>query len=123
MKEKRKEKRLKVENKIAVTVVDDNKTPVKGKSFNNHSMDISMSGAKIKSNILLPVDTLILVKMKLQNLGKIITTIGKVKWIKSKLKSKSYEAGVEFVDTSSESFLELEEFISRGVDIHHPDDK
>ena len=121
--ERRKNQRLKKENEIAVTVIDDEKKPVKGKRFKNHSLDISVSGAKIKSSIPLPVDTLIMIKMKLKNLGKIITTVGKVKWTKDMLKDKFLEAGIEFLDTPGQSVLQLEECISRGVDIHEPDDK
>ena len=123
VKERRKNQRLKKENEIAVTVIDDEKKPVKGKRFKNHSLDISVSGAKIKSSIPLSVDTLIMIKMKLKNLGKIITTVGKVKWTKGILKDKFLEAGIEFVDTPSQLVLQLEECISQGVDIHDPDDK
>jgi hypothetical protein len=123
MKERRKDQRLKQENEIAVNVIDDEKKPVKGKRFKNHSLDISVSGARIKSSIPLPVDTLIMIKMKLKNLGKIITTVGKVKWTKGILKDKFFEAGIEFVNTPSQSLLQLEEFIGLGVDFHEPDDK
>ena len=122
MEERRKEKRLKSRNEIDVTVVSDDKQPVEERKFNNHSMDVSMSGAKIKSNISLPVDTLITIKMKLKSLGKMITTVAKVKWTKSMFKDKSYEAGVEFIDIPDESTLKLQEYISQGVDIHGPDD-
>jgi hypothetical protein len=118
MEEKRKEQRLKDENEISVTIVDDEKKPADGKSMDNHSIDISMSGVRIKSHVSLPVDTLITIKMKLKNLGKVITHIGKVKWNKGNIKDKSYEAGVEFVDTQDESNLFLQEYISRGVDHH-----
>jgi hypothetical protein len=118
MQERRKEKRLKDKNEIAVTIVDDEKKPVQGEMFNNHSIDISVSGAKIQSNIFLPVDTLITIKMKLKNLGKMIL-IGKVKWTDVIFNDKLYEAGVEFLEKPPE----LEEYISRGVDIHSFDDK
>jgi hypothetical protein len=107
LQERRKEERLNDKNEIVVTIVDDEKKPVKEKRFNSHSMDISVSGAKIKSSIFLSVDTLIMVKMKLKNLEKMITTIGKVKWTDVLFKDMSFEAGVEFVDIP----LELEEYI------------
>ena len=129
MEDRRKEERLNHENEIAVTLIDDEKTPVKGKRLNNQSLDISVSGAKIQSNTPLPVDTLIRIKIKLKKIGKRITTIGKVKWTNGLSMNKFYEAGVEFVDTSCksilvleeyiasyQSILVLEEYISRGVD-------
>ena len=129
MEERRKEERLKDENEIAVTLVDDEETPVKEKRLNNQSLDISVSGAKIQSNTPLPVDTLIRIKFKLKKIGKMIATTGKVKWTNGLYMNKFYEAGVEFVDTSYksllvleeyiasyQSILVLEEYISRGVD-------
>jgi hypothetical protein len=176
MEQRRKEERLNRENKIVVTLVNDEETPVKEKSLNNQSPDISVSGAEIQSNISLPVDTLSRIIMKLKNIGKMITTIkrkrwnsysldisltgakiqsdiplpidtlvrikfklkkigkmitttGKVKWTNGLYINKFYEAGVEFVDTSYEaimvleeymascqSVLVLEEYISQGVD-------
>ena len=123
MKERRKEQRLKIENEITVTIVDNEKKSVEEKRFNNHTIDISMSGAKIKSNIPLPADTLIMIKMKLRNIGKIITAFGKVKWTKGMFKDKFFEEGIEFVDTPSQEILQLEECISRGIDVHGSDDK
>jgi hypothetical protein len=118
MKEKRKARRLNDESKITVTNVDDEKNSSKEKRFNSKSMNISVSGAKIKSSIPLPVNTLIMIKMKLKTLGKIINTFGKVKWTKGILENKSYEAGVEFVDIPDESIEYIQEYISRGVDRH-----
>jgi len=118
MKEKRKARRLNDESEIAVTIVDDEKNSFKEKRFNSQSMNISVSGAKIKSNIPLPVNTLIMIKMKLKTLGKMINTLGKVKWTKGILENKSYEAGVEFVDIPGESVEYIQEYISRGVDRH-----
>ncbi|PKN50682.1 MAG: hypothetical protein CVU55_15760 [Deltaproteobacteria bacterium HGW-Deltaproteobacteria-13] len=118
MKEKRKARRLKDESEIAVTIVDDKKNSFKEKRFNSQSMNISVSGAKIKSSIPLPVNTFIMIKMKLKTLGKMINTLGKVKWTKGILENKSYEAGVEFVDIPDESIEYIQEYISRGVDRH-----
>jgi len=43
-------------------IVDNEKKPVKGKRLNGRTMDISGSGAKIKTHTLLPVYTLIVLK-------------------------------------------------------------
>jgi hypothetical protein len=57
--------------------------------------------------------------MKLRNLEKTITTIRKVKWIKGIFKDFFFKEGIEFVNKPSQAILQLEECISRGVDIHH----
>jgi hypothetical protein len=75
----------------------------------NYSKDISMSGAKIQGNILLPIDTIIKIDITLNDLQQKITTIGKVKWNKVIIENESYEAGVEFVDTSDDAIQKLHE--------------
>lgn len=113
MEEKRKSHRLKEENKIALTVIENKKHHLREKNFHSHSIDISASGAKIHSSVLLPVDTRVRIKMSLKSLGKMITTVGKIKWIRGSIfKDRSYEAGVEFVCISSESMRELECYLS-----------
>jgi len=112
MEEKRKAERLKDVNEITITVVSGEKNLPKEKTLYNYSEDISVSGAKIQANILLPVDTLIKIDFKLKNLQQKISAIGRVKWIKIVIEDKYYEAGVEFVDTPDEAIKKLEDYIS-----------
>ena len=106
MKEKRKTERLKEFNEITTTVISGEK------NFYNYSEDISVSGAKIRGNIPLPVDTLLKIDFILKNLQQKITALGKVKWIKIIIENKYYEAGVEFVNTPLEAIKKLEDYIS-----------
>jgi PilZ domain. len=112
MKEKRKVERLKEFNEITVSVFSGEKNLPKEKIFYNSSKDISVSGAKIRGNILLPVDTLLKIDFTLKTLKKQITALGKVKWIKIIIEDKYYEVGIEFVDTPSEAIQKIEEYIS-----------
>jgi hypothetical protein len=105
MKEKRKTERLKEFNEIITTVISGEK------NFYNYSEDISVSGAKIRGNIFLPVDTLLKIDFTLKNLQQKITALGKVKWIKIIIENKYYEAGVEFVNTPLEAIKKLEDHI------------
>jgi hypothetical protein len=105
MKEKRKTERLKEFNEITTTVISGEK------NFYNYSEDISVSGAKIRGNIPLPVDTLLKIDFILKNLQQKITALGKVKWIKIIIENKYYEAGVEFVNTPLEVIKKLEDHI------------
>jgi len=127
MEEKRKEERLKKENEITINIVsEDTFIPIdewsKLQELNkidenssqekipyNYSKDISVSGARMQGNILLPVDTIIKIDITLDNLQQNITTIGKVKWNKVIIKNESYEAGVEFVDTPDDAIQKLHE--------------
>ena len=82
MEEKRIAPRLEEENEVTISVISKRKNLPKEKSTYNYSEDISASGAKIKTNILLPVDTLLNIDFTLKNLQQKINAIGKVKWIK-----------------------------------------
>jgi PilZ domain len=123
MKERRKAERLKELNEITISVTSEEKNILKNEFLNNYSKDISLSGAKIQSNILLPVDTLLKIDFKLKTLEKEITALGKVKWIKVLIEDKSYEAGVEFVDTPSESIKKLKFYLLQMRKLHRSDKK
>lgn len=112
MKEERREKRLKEESEVTITVVSGVKKCSTGKVIYNVSKDISASGAKIQSNIFLPMDTLLKIDFKLKNLQQMITAMGKVKWIKIIYEDECYDAGVAFVNTPKEAIQELSDYIS-----------
>jgi hypothetical protein len=109
MEEKRKAERLKMENEVTINMVSGGENLTKEKIIYNCSKDICLYGAKIQSNILLPVDTIIKIYVTLNNLEEKITTIGKVKWNKVIIENGSYEAGVEFVDAPDETIQKLYE--------------
>ena len=112
MTEKRKSERLNDFNEITVSVMSVDKNFPKEKVCYNYSENISLLGAKIRGNILLPVDALLKIDFTLKTLKKQITAIGKVRWIKMIIQDKYYEAGVEFVDTPNEAIQKIEEYIS-----------
>jgi hypothetical protein len=101
MEERRKVKRLEEENEITISVISGGKNLPKEKIIYTLSKDISVSGARIQSHSFLPVDTSLEIKVALKNPSQIITTFGKVKWIKTLFGGEFYEAGLEFVSTSS----------------------
>ena len=109
---KRKSERLKEFNEINTTVISEEKNLPKGKIHYNYSEDISVSGAKIRGNILLPVDTLLKIDFTLKALKKQITALGKVKRIKVIVENIYYEVGIEFVNISREVIQKLEDYIS-----------
>jgi hypothetical protein len=111
MEEKRRAKRLEEESELTITIVAGGKKFPKEKVIYNHSKNISVSGAKIQSNIFLPIDALIKMDIKLKNLQQIITAMGKVKWIKIICEDESYDAGVEFVNTPGEAIKKLADYI------------
>jgi c-di-GMP-binding flagellar brake protein YcgR len=123
MQERRKEERLKELNEITISITSEKKDISKKDFLYNVSKDISTGGARIQSNILLPVDTLLQIDFKLKTLEKQITTIGKVKWIKVNIEDKTYDAGVEFVETPAEAMDKLKFYISQIRRLHIADMK
>jgi hypothetical protein len=110
--EKRKAGRLKEDHEITITIVSEIKNPPKEKILFNYSKDISMSGAKIQGNILLPVDTIVKIDLTLRDMKQKITAFGKVRWNKIIIENESYEAGVEFVNTPGDAIKKLEDYVS-----------
>jgi hypothetical protein len=109
--ELRKAQRLNEEHNITITIISEDKNILKEKILYKFSKDISESGIKIRGNIPLPVDTLLKIDLTLGRLHKEITALGKVKWVEFNTEDASFEAGVEFVDTSSEAIKEIEDYI------------
>lgn len=107
----RKMERLDEENEITITILSEIKDMPKDRIRYNYSKDISMSGTKIQGNVLLPVDTFLKIDLTLKNSKQKITVFGKVKWNKVVAWYGYYEAGVEFVDTPSESIKKLGDYI------------
>lgn len=112
MNEKRKAIRLNEGNEVAVTIVSAGDKFLKGKTFYNHSRDISVSGSRIKANIFLPVNTLLKIEMKLETFHQMVSVLGKVKWTKVVFGNESFEAGVEFMNTPGDVTKKLGDYIS-----------
>lgn len=110
--EKRKAERLREFIEITSTIIAPAKISGEKEIFYNYSEDISASGAKLRGNINLPVDTLIQIDITLKNLQEKVTAVGKVRWIKTIVENNYYQAGVEFVNPSSETIMETKVYKS-----------
>jgi len=109
--ELRKAERLNEEHEITINIVSEDENLSPEKIRYKFSKDISESGIKIQGNIPLPIDTLLQIDLTLKSLRQKITALGKVKWVEFNTEDGSFEAGVEFVDTSSEAIQQIEEYI------------
>jgi hypothetical protein len=110
MEERRRAPRIKDENEVTITVASGEKNLPEEKINDNHTKDISVCGAKIKTNILLPVDTLIELDFTSKDVHQQINILGKVKWGKVINENESYDLGVEFYP--SKEMEKLEDYIS-----------
>jgi hypothetical protein len=110
-KAERKTERLDEENEVTITILSEIQDVPKEKIVYNYSKDISMAGTKIQGNVLLPIDTFLKIDVTLKNLKERVTVFGKVIRNKVIAEGESYEAGVIFVDTPSESIKKLGDYI------------
>ena len=109
----REPERLREQNDITINILSEIANFPQENIIYNHSEDISISGTRIQGNVLLPVDTYLKIDLTLKNSKENITVFGKVLWNKALIEGKSYEAGVEFVDTPGESIKILGDYICR----------
>ncbi|HNY50016.1 MAG TPA: PilZ domain-containing protein [Smithella sp.] len=110
MKEKRIKRRMKDEeneHELVINVISNTRNPEE----KIITRDVSATGAKIQTNINLPVDTLLNMKFKLKDLEEKINAIGKVKWIRVVIEDEAYEVGVEFVNAPIYAIQILEDYI------------
>ena len=115
MYEKRRSIRLAEENEITIKIVSKDKLPPNESIIYHISKDISSSGARIQSSAFLPVDTLLKIQLTLKQPPRMVTVLGKVKWVRSLYADETFEAGLEFVDTSPETIQLLADHIERGT--------
>ena len=113
MYERRRAERLVQENEITIKVVTKDRLPTNKTIIYDISKDISSSGIRIQTNVFFPVDTLLKIELNLKNPPRMVVALGKIKWIRSLFGDESYEAGLEFVDTSSEAIQVLADHVSQ----------
>ncbi len=111
MSEKRREKRLRDENKAVVQSVREGNDLNKRIDINALTCDISPGGAKILTHKFYPFDSTIRIQIDLSNSGQILTVDGKVKWIKKMDDEELFEIGVEFLHSISQTILALLEHL------------
>jgi len=111
MDEKRRDKRLSEENRVTITLFSKGMSGDVLENIFALTRDISLSGVKIQTDVKLPIGTLLKVELALTRTHKLISVIGKVKWVKHLYGDEVFEAGVEFVDTPPARALAILEHI------------
>ena len=110
MEERRRAPRIEDENEVTITVVSGGKNLPEEEINGNYIKDISVCGAKIQTNILFPVNTLLGLDFISKGAHQQIKILGKVKWGKVINENESYEVGVEFYP--SKEMEKLDDYIS-----------
>lgn len=118
MAEQRKAKRIKEETKVTIRLVStDRFTPQKKISY-HLTRDISSTGLRILANTFLPINSILKIDLSLVKPPRLITALGKVRWIKSRYADELFEMGIEFVETPQENIRILKEHIEKEEE--HP---
>ena len=94
--EKRKAKRIIEENKVKITRIYKDKLP---------------GGVRIQGNTFLPINTLLKIELSLKEPLRLISAIGKVRWVKRRYTEELFETGIEFMEMSPGSNNVLKEHI------------
>ncbi len=100
MEDKRREKRIKEENKLICEILSCDNNLKHKKIFYTLTKDISLGGVNIRTDTFLPIDTVVRIELSVPKMQKIVWVKGKVKWAKSLYGDEVYEMGLEFVDTA-----------------------
>jgi len=117
--EERRSPRINEVDEVTLTVVSGGENLPEKEINGNHIKDISVCGAKIQTNILLPVNTLLELNFALKGAHQQIKILGKVQWSKVTNENKSYEFGVEFYP--SKEMEKLYYYISRQLKSNNPE--
>jgi hypothetical protein len=113
-KERRREPRLEDTNDISIEPCQAEKLGIEERMYHARTKNASPSGLKVQSEVQFPVDTLLNIKLKSPKTGKLIQATGKVKWVTRLEEGEAFEIGVEFVDTSINTIMDLLEHIYKG---------
>lgn len=100
--EKREAKRIREETKVTIILLSKDLVPP-GKTFSyNLTKNISSKGVKIRANTFLPINALLKIELSLTKPTRLISVLGKVRWVKTLYAGESFEIGIAFVEPSSE---------------------
>lgn len=111
MKEKRREERIPDELKFTLNPFPDAASAGAKEVRYSLTRDISAGGARIVTNVPLPVDTLARFEIGLSRLRKIVHGTCRVRWVNRLFEDDIFEIGLEFVDLDPESIGALLEHV------------
>jgi c-di-GMP-binding flagellar brake protein YcgR len=106
-KERRKESRVKEEDKVVIEILPDGKLLSERRVFNALTRDISPGGLRVMTNLAMPADTAVRVEIALPRCRKLIRAAGVVRWSRSVYEEELFEMGVEFSKISIEDKIIL----------------
>jgi c-di-GMP-binding flagellar brake protein YcgR len=114
--ERRRESRIKGEDKVLIELLTNGQTPDETSIINALTKDISPGGVRIMTNVNLPVKTLLKMEIVLSQLRRRLHANGVVRWIRNVYGEDLFEMGIEFKYISPEDRMLLLEHTYRKKD-------
>lgn len=111
MKEKRKEERIPDELKFTLSPLTGAEPSDADEIYYSLTRDISAGGARIVTNVPLPVDTLARFEIGLSKIRRIVRGTCRVRWVNRLFEDDIFEIGLEFIDLDPESIGALLEHV------------
>ncbi len=111
--ERRKESRVKEEDKVIVEILADGQSSPERRIFNALTKDVSPGGVRVMTNLALSPDTNVRVEIALPTRRKLIKAAGIVRWSRSVYEEELFEMGIEFTQIRSEDKITLLEHTYR----------
>jgi c-di-GMP-binding flagellar brake protein YcgR len=105
--EKRREKRFQEKNEVMIRSAVNGQDATSGVGVNAITFDLSLAGARIRSDQFFDVGTIIRININLERTGQSIKVDGEVKWFRKNEEEEVYELGVEFLHSISQTLLSL----------------
>lgn len=113
-KERRREPRLEDSNELIIEPCQPETLGLEKRMYYARTKNASPSGLKVQAEVQFPLGTLLNIKLQSPKTKKLIQATGKVKWITNLEEKEVFEIGVEFVDTSISTIMDLLDHIYKG---------
>ena len=113
-KERRREARQEDNNELAIEPCQAEKLGLEKRTYYARTKNVSPSGLNVQAEVQFPLDTLLSIRLQSPKTGKLIQATGRVKWVSRLVEGEAFELGIEFVDTSISTIMDLLEHIYKG---------
>jgi Tfp pilus assembly protein PilZ len=104
------------EDECTITLTRRDSTDHRGAKtiYYGRTKNASPSGLKIDSDVSFPVGTIVSIKLQSPKTRRLIQATGEVKWVTPIGEGQSFEIGLEFVETSVGSIMDLLDHIYKA---------
>jgi len=105
--ERRRDSRIKEEDKVVIELLTNGQPPDERTILNALTKEISPGGVRLTTNTLLPVNTLLKMDVVLSRRRRIVHAVGIVRWARTVYDEEMFEIGIEFTQISPDDKMLL----------------